>query len=277
MSTDPIVLTDENFFAPYTIVIATDLDLQILSTINAACRLTSKPFYAATTHGVYGFIFADLITHDYVIEREKSNRPTALTAETTTRSIVAISHKKENGKVIEIVTKREIYSPIILANSSPLPTGDLSSRRRKLQVPPLLPCLRALWEFQTISGSYPNSTSADLTLFTQLATDKHKELQLPSETLKAEFLRSFLQNIGSELAPVTAMLGGQLAQDVINVIGHREQPIQNFLLFDGEDSKGPVYALHPVFEAGVGLDPMVAAPIVSGGIGVATSNGVAGI
>lgn len=76
---------------------------------------------------------------------------------------------------------------------------------------------------------------------------------LPPDTLRSEFLRSFLQNIGSEIAPVTAFLGGQLAQDVINVLGQREQPIQNFLLFDGEESNGPVYALHPMISS---LDDM---------------------
>lgn len=228
-------------------IIATDLDLATLSTINASCRLCNKPFYASATHGMYGYIFADLISHEYVIEREKSNLPTALVAETLTRSIVGTSTKKENGKVIEMVTKREIYSPMLLANTSPLPVDQVNSRRRKLQVPPLLTCLRALWEFQSISGTMPSHSGPDLALFTKLATEKHQELQLPSETLRADFLRSFLQNIGSEIAPVTAFLGGQLAQDVINVLGQREQPMQNFLLFDGEEFKGPVYALHPIF------------------------------
>ena len=227
-------------------VIATDLDLSTLSTINASCRLCNRPFYAAGSHGFYGFIFADLIVHDYVLEREKSNVPTVLKAETSTRSIIATSTKKEHGKLVEMVTKREIYSPIILANSSPIPAEHLTSRRRKLQIPPLLTCLKALWEFQSISGTLPSHSHADLELFTTLATEKHRELMLPPETLKSEFLRSFLQNIGSEIAPVTAFLGGQLAQDVINVLGQREQPIQNFLLFDGEESKGPVYALHPI-------------------------------
>ncbi len=235
------------YFAPFDMIIATDLDLATLSTINAACRLCNRPFYASGTHGFYGYIFADLIQHEYVIEREKSNIPTVLKAESATRSIVATSTKKEHGKLVEMVTKREIYSPIILANSSPIPPEHLSSRRRKLQIPPLLTCLKALWEFQSISGTLPSHSHADLELFTTLATEKHKELQLPSETLRSEFLRSFLQNLGSEIAPVTAFLGGQLAQDVINVLGQREQPIQNFLLFDGEDSKGPVYALHPIF------------------------------
>lgn len=247
VDTQDISQQGPDYYTPFDMVIATDLDLQTLSTINASCRLCNKPFYASETHGLYGFIFTDLISHDYVIEREKSNRPTALIPETLTRSIIASNTKKENGKVIELVTKREIYTPIILANTSPLPVEQTNSRRRKLQVSPLLTCLRALWDFRSISGTMPSHSHADLALFTSLATEKHKELQLPTETLRSDFLRSFLQNIGSELAPVTAFLGGQLAQDVINVLGQREQPIQNFLLFDGEDSRGPVYALHPIF------------------------------
>ena len=247
VTTDSINSKDVDFYSPFDIVIATDLDLPTLSTINAACRLSDTAFYASGTHGFYGYIFADLRLHEYVIEREKSNRPTALISETATRSIIATSTKKQDGKVVEMVTKREMYTPIILANTSPLPPEITNSRRRKLQVPPLLSCLRALWEFESISGAFPGQSRADLELFTTLATQKHQELQLPSQTLSSEFLRSFLQNLGCEIAPVTAFLGGQLAQDVINVLGQREQPIQNFLLFDGEESKGPIYALQPIF------------------------------
>ncbi len=247
IETQSILTKPPEYLLPYDLVIATDMDFDTLAIINASCRILNKPFYAAGSHGFYGFIFADLISHDYVIEREKSNIPTALKAESPTRSVIAVSTKKEHGKLIEMVTKRELYSPLLLANTSPLPQAHLSSRRRKLQIPPLLSCLRALWEFQKSSGSLPSHSHADLELFTTLATEKHQELQLPPETLRSEFLRSFLQNLGSELAPVTAFLGGQLAQDVINVLGHREQPIQNFLLFDGEESKGPVFALHSIF------------------------------
>jgi ubiquitin-like 1-activating enzyme E1 A len=62
------------------------------------------------------------------------------------------------------------------------------------------------------------------------------------------------------MAPVTAFLGGQLAQDVINVLGNREQPIQNLMLFDGEESAGPVYTLHPIFPD-VPLPIMGSAPV----------------
>ncbi|KAL8707829.1 MAG: hypothetical protein Q9220_007183 [cf. Caloplaca sp. 1 TL-2023] len=248
VETENVLLKQPDFYSRFDMVIATDLDLAPLSIINASCRFVNKPFYAAGSHGFYGFIFADLIAHNYVIEREKSNVPTKLHPETMTRSVVAINTKKENGKQIEIVTKQEIYSPINLANTSPLQPEQIGSRRRALQISPLLTCLRALWELQTLTGrSFPRHSREDLELFTRLATEKHQELQLPPETLRSEFLRSFLQNVGSEIAPVTAFLGGQLAQDVINVLGHREQPIQNFLLFDSDESKGPIYALHSIF------------------------------
>jgi len=63
--------------------------------------------------------------------------------------------------------------------------------------------------------------------------------------LKASFISSFVEGCTSELAPVAAILGGVLAQDVINVLGKREQPLQNFLVFDGEANAGPVLSLHP--------------------------------
>jgi hypothetical protein len=82
-----------------------------------------------------------------------------------------------------------------------------------------------------------------------------------------------VQNIAAELAPVTAWLGGQLAQDVINVLGKREQPIQNMVLFDGEDFSAPIYALHPIFDDGLdavvngGNGALVGAPMVVNGGG----------
>jgi len=249
------------YFSSFDITIATGLPLEILSTINTACRFYNRKFYAADTHGMYGFVFADLILHNFVVEKERGNKATkALEFETTTRSILSVTAKRENNKVVEIVTKQEVYSPLILANSSPLASNISKNRRARMQVTPLLSCLRALFDFQKVSGGrLPSHNRADLEIFTKLAHEKHLELQLPMETLRSEFLRSFIQNLGSELSPVVAFLGGALAQDVINVLGQREQPLQNLLLFDGEEFKGPVYSMHPIFD-----DPIVASTMTNG-------------
>lgn len=247
VDTSDVKTKPPEYFAAFDLVIATDLDFDTFATINAACRLANKPSYAAGVHGFYGFIFADLISHDFVMEREKSN-VLSPTNETRTRTILGIATKKENDKVIEMVTKRETYAPLLLANSSPLPEEFTRLARKRKQVTPLLTCLRALWEFQRQhGGAYPGFSRNDLEQFTRLANERHLELKLEPSTLTSEFLRSFLQNVGSELNPVVAFLGGNLAQDAINVLSAREQPLQNFLLFDGERNTAPIYALHPFF------------------------------
>lgn len=152
-----------DYFGAFDIVIATDLQPDSLNIINTATRINHRPFYAAGVHGFYGFIFSDLIQHDYVVEREKSNRATAIGVETRTRRVVDVKEKKENGKNVELVTKREYYSTWFLASdAASLPAEFLKSRRRLKVVTPILSCLRALWEFQTLHGGrIPNSSAAE--------------------------------------------------------------------------------------------------------------------
>lgn len=231
-----------------------------LSAINAAARVASRPFYAAGIHGFYGYIFADLVGHEFVVEREKSNVPTKIQTETLTRAVISVTTKKENnGKTTEIVKKQEMYCPLLIANSSSLPNDVLSNRRKLKAVPALLPCLRALFEFQRDYQKLPEATPQDLAIFTTLATTKARELQLPHETLRADFLRSFMQSIGAEIMPTAAFVGGRLSEDVINVLGKREQPIQNFALFDGDGMEGRIYSLYtftPELTALAGTIPM---------------------
>lgn len=243
-----------SYFASFDIVIATDLDPDAFNLINTATRLHGKAFYATGSHGLYGFIFSDLVEHDYVIQRDVGNVPTVPGQETRTRSIVDVKTRKEGPKTVESVTKRELYSTWYLASDvAVLPDDYTKSRRRLKSVTPALSCLRALWEFTQLQGGRSPSTRDDLKMFTQMATQKHKALSLPSETLRPEFLRSFLQNLGSEIAPVTAILGGQLAQDVINVLGQTQQPIQNMVVFDGNSMEALMYPLHPEGSLGASM------------------------
>lgn len=244
----PVVTKDPEYFSSFDITIATDLLMDILITVNMSCRLHQRKFYAANTYGMYGFVFADLIVHDYIVEKPRSNKPAKIgDMESATNLVTGVMSKQDGETNIDIITHQETYSPLQLVNLSPLPAKIRNTRRSRVRVPPLLSCLRALFEFQTRSnGRYPGHNQADLAVFTQLVNEKHLELQLPIETLRAEFLRSFLQNLGSELSPVAAFLGGFIAQDVINVLGQKEQPLQNWLLFDGEEFAASPFSIHPI-------------------------------
>lgn len=259
---ESIMTKGASYFAGFDIIIATDLFPTTLAFINTATRLHGRQFYAAGTHGLYGYIFCDLIEHDYVLQREKSNVPAKLGEETRTRSVIDIKEKKEGGKTIEMITKRELYSTWDLASeTSLLPADYRNSKRRLKAVTPALSCLRALWSFQSAQNRDPSRTQQDLQFFARSATFCHQGLMLPAETLRSDFLRSFLSNIGSEIAPVTAILGGQLAQDVINVLGQRQPPIQNVVIFDGNTMQAEMYPLHPEVALGkaqldMGMPPM---------------------
>lgn len=257
MDRDNIKDKSPDYFGKFDVVIATDLLPDSLNIINTATRINHRPFYAAGVHGFYGFIFSDLIQHDYLVEREKGNRETVIGPETRTRSIIGTKVKKESGKNVEMVTKRELYSTWFLASdAASLPAEYLKSKRRLKAVTPILSCLRALWEFLQMNDDRLPKTADDYKVFTKLATHKHKALGLPDDTLRSEVLRKFLQNLGCEIAPVTAVLGGQLAQDVINVLGARQQPIQNMVIFDGDTMEAPMYALHPEGMLGEALLPL---------------------
>jgi ubiquitin-like 1-activating enzyme E1 A len=241
-----------SYFESFDVVIATDLDPNTLNIVNTATRLHGHAFYAAGTHGMYGYIFCDLIEHDFIEKREVSNVTVKVGPETRTRSVINVMTSKEGDKTVEAITRREVYSTWFLASDAAgLPQRYHDSKRLLKGVTPVLSCLRALWEFTEETGHYPGRDSHDdLKRFTTLASMKHKALHLPTETLTSSVLRQFLQNVGSEISPSTSILGGQLAQDVINVLGQSQQPIQNMVIFDGEALTADMYTLHPEGELG---------------------------
>ncbi|GAP87452.1 putative ubiquitin-like 1-activating enzyme e1 a [Rosellinia necatrix] len=235
-----------SYFAAFDIVIATDLNPQILTFINTATRLHNRQFYAAGVHGLYGYIFCDLIEHDYVLKRDKSNVTINVGPESRFRSVIKVERPKEEENTKEMITKRDFYSTWELVSETSLLPGEYTKSKRRLKsVTPALSCLRALWGFQAQHNREPGHNQQDLAWFTRSATHNHNLLSLPLETLRSEFLRSFMQNVNSEVAPVTAILGGQLAQDVINVLGQNQQPIQNMVIFDGNRMEANMYPLHP--------------------------------
>ena len=244
VDTSAISTQPPQFFALYNMTIVTGQPLETIQMINKYTNECMTRFYAADLHGMYGYIFSDLISHMYSIEKEQSNKPTKQGRETATRSVLSVVTKTDNHKKVESVMKQEVYTPFILAhNKAKLQPDVIKTVSKRRKVSPLIAAFRALLEFQQAHGRYPGHNREDLVHFTNSLNRHVAKLQLPGEIATAEFLRSFIQNLGTELAPSAAYLGGYLAQDVINVLGEREQPLQNFLFFDGETCSSNVYSL----------------------------------
>eukprot|EP01102_Stenamoeba_stenopodia_P010716 TRINITY_DN3259_c0_g1_i2.p1 TRINITY_DN3259_c0_g1~~TRINITY_DN3259_c0_g1_i2.p1 ORF type:complete len:129 (-),score=41.41 TRINITY_DN3259_c0_g1_i2:68-454(-) len=72
-----------------------------------------------------------------------------------------------------------------------------------------------------------------------------KKKYMEQEGLPATFLDdNLLQQIaswdGAELSPVAAILGGLLGQEIIKVLGGKDEPLHNFFLYHGLDGSGLV-------------------------------------
>jgi len=156
--------------------------------VNKATRKWGVRFYAAATYGLYGFIFADLVRHQFVLKRVKANRLTQCGKETRTRSVISTTETKEGDTNYEFVTKEEIYCTLSEAVGSHL---DKSWRPKKRhQVGSTLPGIAALWKFQQEFGRLPESIKDDYKRFTKLMTETAEALEMPQQLVKADFIRS---------------------------------------------------------------------------------------
>src|ERR1044072_8253967 len=52
-----------------------------------------------------------------------------------------------------------------------------------------------------------------------------------------QYSRTIALNAPTELSPVCAIVGGILAQDILNTLSQRELPIKNFFVYDGFEGK----------------------------------------
>ncbi|KAF3193455.1 hypothetical protein TWF225_010203 [Orbilia oligospora] len=245
-TTEGIESRGADYFKKFSVVIVTEADFSTLTSINNACREAEVAFYAGSCYGLYGFVFADLIKHQFVIERERSNVETKIGSETRTRSLVSATTRKEpGGKFTEFVTKEEVYCPLEQVVVSQI---DKTWRPRKRKaVSSVLPAVFGLWKFQETHGRLPDPDEhkEDTKLFMASMHESRNSLGLPLDNIDPSFAISFLDSVGTELSPVAAILGGMLAQGVINFLGKREQPLQNILVFDGDVTSAPIYCLRP--------------------------------
>lgn len=225
---------DTDWFASYDIVVATELTYDQLIKINSATRKSGRAFYAAGLFGLSGFVFADLVEHRFKIIREQTTSHTTIGPETATRSVVDIQTVKNGNMFQETITKVEKYKSLeeMLNNVEDETTpsfGQQFRARKLLKISPILPALFASWKSTKITK--------------ESVLNWARILGLPAGIITEEFLSSFIKWQNTELSPTAAVIGGVLAQDILNVLSLKEQPIQNLFLLDGSTGEGPIYTV----------------------------------
>lgn len=173
-------------------------------------------------------------------EQEQSNVQFKVGPENLTRTIESVTSRKEGTGYFDTVVKSETYKPISEVLKSTSPTSNSARKltaRRALKVSPLLPALLATWHLQTKSKHLDSSLVQEQTEYYA------RQLGLPVGIVDKKVVSSFAANLGVEISPVAAVLGGIIGQEVLNYISKKQQPLQNLLVFNGDSTIGPIYCV----------------------------------
>jgi len=102
-----------------------------------------------------------------------------------------------------------------------------------------------LWKFQQEEIRLPTTNEVDMAKLKSLRDSLFTSNNINVPTVTDEFLWTFTSNAATELSAVCAIVGGILAQDILNTLSQRELPISNFFIYDGFEGSGLIYQVQP--------------------------------
>ncbi|KAK0561456.1 E1 ubiquitin-activating protein aos1 [Tilletia horrida] len=214
---------------------------------NDHARALSLLFYAAGPQGFSGWIFADLgPVHSYLFGKsELVTTKDARTGESKTESIKKKVRREQEfielGKVLDLSWK----------SWPPKKVSRLKLRSAGMWV------AWSAWQLEETSTdpsqlyTAANITSTAAALqqtVLSLAADKGVDPTSFLNRSDAETSTYFQQyclarSVPGEFAPTAAILGGILAQDLLNALGGREEPLCNWFQYDGSTGAGLTHRL----------------------------------
>jgi len=200
------------------LVCVTDWDRDGLIRMNEACHRNGKPFYAGGTYGLLGYVFCDLLSHDYIDPDRSATKEAA-----------------------KIVRKTVVYTP--LKDALRHKWTNLTKRQTKEVNPVVVFTILAIWQYQSIhGGNLPDDSNAAEELLS-IANSLIKEADINKQVLSGvptSPIEAMSTTAAHEFSPVCAIVGGMLAQDILKALAGREPPIANFFTFDGNTGGGTV-------------------------------------
>ncbi|SCV74739.1 BQ2448_7768 [Microbotryum intermedium] len=264
--TDAALIHDHSFLSQFDLVVLTDVDAATLvrsqperhghaihrlsykltspcqQRVNASTRRLGKKLYAASSVGIDGWIFADLLHHEFVVDVIKSLALGETTTVPTKRtlsytpfdSIFSHSWKQIRSRELR-KTQPNLWGMLALLEHQRTHPGEaITLQALTLTSQELLPRL----------GVKTELVPPAILSCVRLAPPSF--FRDPRLTRNSVFFASNSQIASTsafEFLPSAAILGGIAGQDVLNVLGGKEEPVRNLMVFDGQSGAGNVWYL----------------------------------
>lgn len=209
----------DSYFTQYDVVCATGLKQEQLERINNACRDSNKKFLCGDVWGTYGYMFADLVDHEYSEEivQHKAVKRGPDDTEKNARETVSIT-----------VKRRAIYVPLQNALSADWSKPELRSRLRRGD--PSYFVMKILLRFRDEYSRNPDPAKrkADYEVIMRMRDELVKELNLSSGFIS----NALLYDVFGTVSGAAAVVGGVIAQEVVKAVSQREPPHNNMFFFN---------------------------------------------
>ncbi|KAJ1107285.1 hypothetical protein NDU88_004677 [Pleurodeles waltl] len=234
VDTDNIESKEEGFFTQFDAVCLTCCSRDVMVKINQICHKHNIKFFAGDVFGYHGFMFADLVEHEFVEEKTKVAKASQ-GVEDGPEGKKAKLDANETTMVKKTVTFCQLKEALEVDWSS-----DKSKASLK-RTPADYFLLQVLMKFRTDKGRdpHPDSYGEDSELLLQIRNDVMDTLGVSPDLIP----EGFADYCFSEMAPVCAVVGGVLSQEVVKALSHRDPPHNNFFFFDGLQGTGIVDCL----------------------------------
>ncbi|VEU24181.1 DEKNAAC105392 [Brettanomyces naardenensis] len=234
----------EGFIKDFDMVVATGLNEDEILTINGLTRKLRVPFYCSSVHGLYGFIFADLIEHKSTVRFDKQSSKKVGRIDSVS-SIISISEGIENDIEIQNCVIENVYREFGELSGLFIREKYNSERKQIKKVASLLPLMLALLKFPSGLNKRIEEVHIGVDELREKGLAVSRKLGISEEVVKRddETLERLTRQAYCEYEPVSSVLGGAVAQDVINWLVRKERPINNFAVMDGYRDELRVYTL----------------------------------
>lgn len=226
LDTDVFGSKEMSYFSGFDLVLGTQMTREEMIRLNSITRHYGIPLYMAGCNGLFAYIFVDLIQFDAEEKKLKSSKATSLGKASANTEIVGVEnqeHEEDDTKSYEIITTRNYYKTF----EDTLKTASLDGKLNRRQLKRLssaVPLTLALFSCGKPQNSFELKREA---------LSVCRQLQVPETVVNDSYVEQFFVQAGVEFTPVAAIIGGAVAQDLINMLGKRQAPLNNFVVFDG--------------------------------------------
>jgi ubiquitin-like 1-activating enzyme E1 A len=225
---DPLKLEDV-FLKSFNLVCASICLLSTMVKLNNQCRELGVHFIATDTFCLSAYFFSDLHKFHYNVAETGS-------ASDTNKGTDPPAKKARKDMTVEFVSLEKALATKWTKLGRSMAFARVLCNCCYAGTAKLYYGMQLVYALKEAEASNKDSDQDPSKIWAQLVSE-HEGKQ---EVLSEEYKIALLNNLGCEFVPVSAIVAGIAAQEMIKILSANDEPLNNFFFYDSSDGSGLV-------------------------------------